>query len=62
MTLTQRAALISSDAHALYRRLDNLQKEYAPLDRERADEAARRIIEQMRELVVQFEYQYPSNR
>jgi hypothetical protein len=62
MTLTQRAALISSDADWLYRRLDNLQKEYAPLDRERAEAAARRIIEQMRDLVVQFEYQYPSNR
>ena len=62
MTLTQRAAVISSDAHTLYRRPDNLQKEYAPLDRERAEGAARRIIEQMRELVVQFEYQYPSNR
>ena len=54
MTLCQRAALISSDAHTLYRRVDDLQKESAPLDRERVEEAARRIWEQVSELIVQL--------
>jgi hypothetical protein len=53
MTLCQRAALISSDARSLYRRLDDLEKENAPLDRESAEDAARRIWEQVSELIVQ---------
>ena len=37
MTLCQRSALISADARLLYRRLDNLEKDQAPLDKEQAE-------------------------
>jgi hypothetical protein len=55
MTLAEHAALSSSDACTLYRRLASLEREEAPIDREAAEDAARRIWEQVSELIVQLD-------
>jgi hypothetical protein len=59
MTLCQRAALISADARLLYRRLDNLEKDQAPLDKEQAEGSPRRIWDQITALIIQFQQEIP---